>query len=89
MDIPIATGLGIGRNVIIARAADAVIAVGGEYGTLSEIAFALQMEKPVVGIRTWDVKGVISAKDAEEAVNKIYAILSTACPPLGAKLIRR
>lgn len=78
VDVPIATGLGIGRNVIIARAADAVIAVGGEYGTLSEIAFALQMGKPVVGIRTWNVKGVVSAKDAEGAVNKIYEILFTA-----------
>lgn len=77
VDVPIATGLGIGRNVIIARAADAVIAVGGEYGTLSEIAFALQMGKPVVGIRTWNVKGVVSAKDAEGAVNKIYEILFT------------
>jgi len=76
VDVPIATGLGVGRNVIIARAADAVIAVGGEYGTLSEIAFALQMGKPVVGIRTWDLKGVVAAKDAEEAVKKIYEILN-------------
>ncbi len=76
VDVPIATGLGVGRNVIIARSADAVIAVGGEYGTLSEIAFALQMRKPVVGIRTWDVKGVIPAKDAEEAVEKTYEMLS-------------
>ncbi len=77
VDIPIATGLGIGRNAIIARAADAIIAVGGEYGTLSEIAFALQMGKPVVGISTWNIKGVISAQDAEEAVNKVYEILFT------------
>ena len=77
VDVPIATGLGIGRNVIIARTADAVIAVGGEYGTLSEIAFALQMGKPVVGISTWNIKGVIPAKAAEEAVNKIYEILFT------------
>jgi hypothetical protein len=77
IDVPIATGLGIGRNVIIARAADAVIAVGGEYGTLSEIAFALQMGKPVVGIRTWDIKGVTPVRNAEEAVNKIYEILFT------------
>ncbi len=81
VDVPIATGLGIGRNVIIARAAEAVIAIGGEYGTLSEIAFALQMGKPVVGIRTWDVKGVVSAEDAEDAVNKIYKNLNTAQLP--------
>jgi len=72
IDIPIATGLGIGRNVIIARTADALIAVGGEYGTLSEIAFALQMGKPVVGIKTWDIKGVILAENAADAVDKVF-----------------
>ncbi|MBI5676343.1 MAG: TIGR00725 family protein [Nitrospirae bacterium] len=68
IDLPIATGLGIGRNIIIARTADALIAVSGEYGTLSEIAFALQLGKPVVGINTWDIKGVIQAGNAEDAV---------------------
>jgi uncharacterized protein (TIGR00725 family) len=77
IDIPIVTGLGIGRNVIIARTADALIAVGGEYGTLSEIAFALQMGKPVAGIKTWDIKGVIGAENAEEAVNKVLELLAT------------
>ena len=76
IDIPIVTGLGIGRNVIIAHTADALIAVGGEYGTLSEIAFALQMGKPVVGIKTWDIKGVVSVKNAEEAVNKVLELLA-------------
>jgi uncharacterized protein (TIGR00725 family) len=77
IDIPIVTGLGIGRNVIIARTADALIAIGGEYGTLSEIAFALQMGKPVAGIKTWDIKGVVSAENAEEAVNKVLELLAT------------
>ena len=77
IDVAIATGLGIGRNVIIARTADAVIAVGGEYGTLSEIAFALQLGKPVVGIRTWDIKGVITAVDAGDAVGKVFAALES------------
>jgi len=72
IDIPIVTGLGIGRNVIIARTADALIAVGGEYGTLSEIAFALQMAKPVAGIQTWDIKGVIPAENAADAIRKIF-----------------
>jgi uncharacterized protein (TIGR00725 family) len=75
IDIPIATGLGIGRNVIIARTADALIAIGGEYGTLSEIAFALQMKKPVIGIRTWDIKGVMSGENAADAVNKVFDVL--------------
>ena len=77
VDVAIATGLGIGRNVIIARTADAVIAVGGEYGTLSEIAFSLQLGKPVVGIRTWDIKGVITAVDAADAVGKVFAALES------------
>ncbi len=76
IDIPIATGLGIGRNVIIARTADALIAIGGEYGTLSEIAFGLQMAKPVVGIRSWEIKGVIQAANAEDAVRTVLAMIS-------------
>ena len=75
IDIPIVTGLGIGRNVIIARTADALIAVGGEYGTLSEIAFALQMGKPVVGIKTWDIKGMIPAENAADAVDRVFEAL--------------
>jgi hypothetical protein len=78
IDIPIATGLGIGRNVIIARTADALIAVGGAYGTLSEIAFALQMGKPVAGIKTWDIKGVISVENAAEAVERVFDLLAIA-----------
>jgi uncharacterized protein (TIGR00725 family) len=76
IDIPIATGLGEGRNVIIARSADAIIAIGGEYGTLSEIAFGLKMGKPVIGINTWNIKGIIKAESAEDAVQKAFEILS-------------
>lgn len=75
IDVPIATGLGIGRNFIIARAADALIAIGGGYGTLSEIAFGLQLGKPVIGIRSWDIKGVIPAYNAEDAVAKAFEVL--------------
>jgi len=77
IDIPVATGLGIGRNVIIASTADALIAVGGGYGTLSEVAFALQMGKPVVGIKTWDIKGVITAGNAADAVDKVFELLES------------
>jgi uncharacterized protein (TIGR00725 family) len=76
IDIPIASGFGEGRNVIIARTADAIIAVGGEYGTLSEIAFGLKMGKPVIGIGTWDIKGMIKEKNAEDAVEKAFELLS-------------
>ncbi|MEW6162771.1 MAG: TIGR00725 family protein [Nitrospirota bacterium] len=77
IDISVATGFGEGRNVIIARTADAMIAVGGEYGTLSEIAFGLKMGKPVIGIITWDIKGIIKASDPGDAVNKAFELLST------------
>ncbi len=56
VDIPIVTGIGEARNVIITRTARAVIAVGGSYGTLSEIAFALGFGTPVVGLMTWTME---------------------------------
>ena len=77
IDIPIATGFGMGRNVIIARTADALIAVGGQYGTLSEIAFGLQLGKPVVGVRSWDIEGVITAGSAKEAVLRVHELIET------------
>jgi uncharacterized protein (TIGR00725 family) len=66
--IPIPTGLGEMRNSLIVRASDVLIAIGGEYGTLSEIAFALKTGKKVVGIKTWKINGIINAKSAQEAV---------------------
>ena len=70
IDIPVATGFGEGRNVVIVRTADSLIAIGGEYGTLSEIAFALKMGKTVIGLGTWDIKGVVKAASEEDAVEK-------------------
>jgi uncharacterized protein (TIGR00725 family) len=55
VDIPIITGLGEARNAIVVRTADAVIAVSGGYGTLSEIGLALKMGRPVVGLGTWEL----------------------------------
>jgi uncharacterized protein (TIGR00725 family) len=68
IDIAIATGLGFTRNSLVAMNADAVIAVDGEYGTLSEIAYTLVYGKKVIGLETWDIKGVRAARDPEEAV---------------------
>jgi uncharacterized protein (TIGR00725 family) len=56
VDVPIVTGLGEARNAVVARTAQAVVAIGGSYGTLSEIAFALRFGVPVVGLRTWEVR---------------------------------
>lgn len=55
VDVGIPTGLGEARNVLVVASASAVVAVGGEYGTLSEIAFALRAGKPVVGLQTWNL----------------------------------
>ena len=68
VDIPIVTGLGYLRNSLVVKNADIVIAIDGQEGTLSEIAFALQMKKPILGINTWDIPGVIKVKDAQEAI---------------------
>ncbi len=55
VDVAIATGMGEARNALVVRAADVLIAVDGEFGTLSEIALALRTGKPVVGIETWEL----------------------------------
>ena len=75
VDIPIVTGLADARNVIIVRTAHAAIAVDGEYGTLSEIAFCLKLGTPVVGLKTWELAApVVKAQDPEEAVSKAFEL---------------
>jgi len=82
--VVIPTGLGEARNAIVARAADAVIAIGGELGTLSEIALALRRGTPVVGYRTWELAtragpfdGIDRVDSAEEAVELALALAAT------------
>jgi uncharacterized protein (TIGR00725 family) len=81
VDIPIVTGLGEARNVIVVRTAQAVIAVDGEYGTLSEIAYALKLGIPVVGLNTWQltrqgrlVPAIVEAATPVEAVDKALVL---------------
>ena len=69
VDVAIATGLGELRNGLIVRTSDAVVAVGGGAGTLSEIGFALKAGRPVVGIGTFEVDGVVQVASAAEAVS--------------------
>jgi uncharacterized protein (TIGR00725 family) len=83
VDVAIATGLGELRNALVVRAVDAVIAIGGAYGTLSEIAFALRDGTPVVGIDTWELarsgvadERIVRAGDAEEAVRLALELAS-------------
>jgi hypothetical protein len=76
VDIAIVTGLSHARNVLVVRSSDIVISIAGGFGTLSEIAFALKMGKPVVGLKTWDkIPGVFQAEGAEEAVAQAFAYL--------------
>lgn len=68
LSIALPTGLGELRNGLVVRAADAVIAVGGAYGTLSEIALALKRGVPVIGLSTWAIHGVTAVASPEAAV---------------------
>jgi uncharacterized protein (TIGR00725 family) len=69
IDMPIVTGIGEGRNLMVIRSSDAIIALPGKYGTLSEISFAVKLEKPIVGISTWDIsERILKSKDPKEAV---------------------
>jgi uncharacterized protein (TIGR00725 family) len=68
LDVALPTGMGELRNGLVARAGDAVIAVGGEFGTLSEIAFALKLGRPVVGLGTWELARAGQRVDAIVAV---------------------
>lgn len=82
VDIPVVTGMGEARNAIVVRTADAVIAVSGGYGTLSEIGFALKMGRPVVGLGTWELHqqgqlagGVLRASTPSQAVEQALALV--------------
>ncbi|MFC1989785.1 TIGR00725 family protein [Chloroflexota bacterium] len=77
VQIPIVTGIGYARNIAVVKSAQAVIAIGGSYGTLSEIAHALQSNIPVIGLNTWSLSkngqadnSIIRVQNPTEAVNK-------------------
>ena len=91
IDIVIPTGMGLARNVLVVQCADVVVALPGEAGTLSEIAYCLQFGIPVISLTPleipkqgntttkfltgWDIPGVIKVKTVEEAVEKAKRIL--------------
>ena len=77
IDIVIPTGMGIMRNLLVVRSAAGLIAIDGKYGTLSEIAFALQLGKPLVGLETWDISEQIeTAENPVQAVDKLVKMIS-------------
>jgi len=82
LTLAITTGFGEARNALVARSADAVIAVGGEFGTLSEIALALKMGIPVIGMGTWELgrddldrDPIIRAETPGEALEALRRVL--------------
>ncbi len=75
MDYVISTDMGHGRNILIAHSSDGVIAVGGEFGTLSEIALSLKLGKKVVSLHSWDIPGTLRASNPEEAVSLLFSEL--------------
>ena len=88
VQIPIVTGMGVGRNVMLVKTADVVIAVGGEYGTLSEIAHSLNIGKTVVSLRSWQLEkatersipNLIEAESPKEAVDLALDSISRGPP---------
>lgn len=92
VDVAVPTGLGEARNALIVRAADAVIAVAGEFGTLSEIALALKVGTPVVGLETWElarngrpVPAIVAATTPADAAERAVALaMARRAPPRGS-----
>ncbi len=81
--IPIVTGLGHARNVAVVKTAQAVIAIDGSYGTLSEIGHALQSGIPVIGLDTWSLSingkandSIITADNPTDAVSKAIELIN-------------
>lgn len=77
LSIVIRSGLGHARNALVVQSADAVIAIGGSHGTLSEIALSLKTGRPVFGIKTWEIPGVTPCASPEDAV---AMAICAACP---------
>lgn len=84
VDVALPTGMGEMRNMLLVRASDVVIAISGEFGTLSEVAFALRVGIPVVGIDTWELvrngepdPSIVRATDAIDAVDRALALVAS------------
>lgn len=78
IDLAVLSGMGQARNALIAQSSDALIAVNGEYGTLSEIALGLKMEKPVIVLESkWEIEGTHRVYSPEEAVELAFRLIQT------------
>ena len=76
INVPIPTGLGEGRNLLVVRASDIIIAISGGYGTLSEIGLALRIGKPLIGLKTWpNINGIDYVETPQAAIEKVINYL--------------
>ncbi|MFC1865239.1 TIGR00725 family protein [Chloroflexota bacterium] len=82
VSVPIATGIGYARNAAVVKSSRSVIAIGGSYGTLTEIGYALQSGIPVIGINTWSLskngkinRSIVTAEDAVDAACKAFDLI--------------
>ena len=69
--VPIATNMGISRNALLAYNCDVAVAISGKYGTLSEISYALQLEKPIIGLHSWNMNELRNVDDPFEVIKFI------------------
>ncbi|MEE8638541.1 MAG: TIGR00725 family protein [Candidatus Margulisiibacteriota bacterium] len=89
IDISIVTGLGYARNKIVVKTGQVIIAIGGKYGTLSEIGFALGYGIPVVGLKTWELirgdgkvdQGIVNVRTPKEAVQTAFKLIKKTYKP--------
>jgi uncharacterized protein (TIGR00725 family) len=84
----VATGIGHARNLAVVASGDAVIAVGGSWGTLSEIAYARKLDRPVVALQSWPLRDRagtdLGVAEAETAADAVKAALSSAITEKGS-----
>jgi len=83
VNIPIVTNLGEARNIIVVKSAEAIIAIGGGYGTLSELGHALRNGTPVIGLNTWSLSrnerpdsSIVLARNPADAVKKALSAIN-------------
>ena len=75
LTIPILTNMGITRNALLPLNCDVAVAISGNHGTLSEIAFALQLKVPIIGYKTWDIPGVTSVNNVVTLISEVKKAL--------------
>ena len=71
INIPVSTNMGISRNALLAYNCDVAVAISGKYGTLSEISYAFQLKKPVIGLNSWNISGLSNVNNPGQVMDFI------------------